>query len=110
MPIIQKTQNVLASATIANVLSGEFFEFLPYNSLVEVGMNQSAIGLVIDFISGKDVVAKDYVPLNKATHPVYPDEFVLQDIAGAGERLTMSIRNTTAGALDLRYCVRISPV
>jgi len=110
MPIIQKSVSVGASTTIANQLAGEFFEFLPYNALIEIGANQSATGLLIDFISGTDVVCKDYVPLIKATAPIYPDEFTLQDIAAAGERLVMSIRNTTAGALTLLYTVRISPV
>ena len=110
MPLIQKNRSVLASESIANLLSGEFFEFLPYNALIEVGLNQSATGLVIDFISGKDVVAKDLTPLIKATAPVYPDEFSLQDIGAAGERLTLAVRNTTAGALTLLYTIRISPV
>lgn len=110
MPLIQKSVSVGASASISNQLSGEFFEFLPYDALIEVGLNQSATGLVIDFISGTDVVAKDYVPLIRTTAPIYPDEFTLQDIAGAGERLVLSIRNTTAGALTLLYTVRISPV
>lgn len=110
MPLIQKSVSVGASTSIANQLSGEFFEFLPYNALIEVGMNQSATGLLVDFISGTDVVAKDYVPLIKATSPIYPDEFTLQDIAAAGERLILAIRNTTAGALTLLYTVRISPV
>lgn len=110
MPLIQKSLSAAASTSYPNVLSGEFFEFLPYNALIEVGLNQSATGLLIDFISGTDVVCKDYVPLIKATSPIYPDEFTLQDIATAGERLVLSVRNTTAGALTLLYTVRISPV
>lgn len=110
MPIIQKSLSVGASANLTNILSGEFYEFLPYNALVEVAANQSATGLLIDFISGVDVVAKDFTPLIKATAPVYPDDFALQDIAAAGERLVMAVRNTTAGALTLLYTVRISPV
>lgn len=110
MPIIQKSLTASASTSYPNILSGEFFEFLPYNALIEVGLNQSATGLTCDFISGTDVVAKDYIPLIKATMPIYPDEFTLQDIAAAGERLVLSVRNTTAGALTLLYIVRISPV
>lgn len=110
MPLIQKSISIGASASNANILSGEFFEFVPWNALIEVGVNQSAAGLLIDFISGSDVVAKDMVPLIKATSPVYPDEFTLQDIAAAGQRLVLAVRNTTAGALTLLYTVRISPV
>lgn len=110
MPIIQKSQSVGATTTISNQLAGEFFEFLPYNALIEVGLNMSATGLLIDFFSGTDIVCKDYVPLIKATAPIYPDEFVLQDIARMGERLVLSVRNTTGGALTLLYTVRISPI
>jgi len=110
MPIIQKSLSVAGSANLTNILAGEFYEFLPYNALIEVGANQSATGLLIDFISGTDVVAKDFTPLIKATAPIYPDDFPLQDIAGAGERLVMAVRNTPGGALTLLYTVRISPV
>jgi len=112
MPIIQKgsSNNIAASTSYPNLLSGEFFEFLPYNALIEVGLNASAVGILIDFISGTDVIAKDYVPLIKATSPIYPDEFTLQDIAAAGERLVLAARNTTGGALTLLYTVRISPI
>ena len=110
MPIIQKTVSVGANANITNQLAGEFYEFLPYNALVEVGLVQSATGLLIDFISGTDVVAKDFDPLIKATTPIYPDDFSLQDIAAAGERLVLAVLNTTGGALTLKYTVRISPV
>jgi len=110
MPIIQKSLSVAANANLANILAGEFFEFVPYNALIEVGANMSATGLIIDFISGSDVVAKDYIPLIKGTSPIYPDEFTLQDIARMGERLVMAVRNTTGGALTLLYTVRISAV
>lgn len=110
MPLIQKSFSAAASTSYPNLLSGEFYEFLPYNALIEVGLNQSATGLVVDFISGTDVVAKDMAPLIKATAPVYPDDFSLQDIAAAGERLVLAVRNSTGGALTLLYTIRISPV
>lgn len=110
MPQIQKSVSVGGSASVSNQLAGEFFEFLPYNAVVEVGLCQSATGLLIDLITGGDVVAKDAVPLIKATSPIYPDDFTLQDVVGAGERLVLAIRNTTGGALTLLYTVRITPL
>ena len=113
MPIIQKALSIAANANLANILAGEFFEFVPYNALVEVGFNQNtgaAGNILVDFISGSDVVAKDYTPLIKTTAPIYPDEFTLQDIAGMGERLVLAVRNTTAGAIVVMYTVRISAV
>ncbi len=109
MPLIQKSITLAALVTNANVLAGEFFEFPPYNALVEVGLCQSATGLLVDFITGTDVVAKDHVPLIKATSPVYPDDFQLSDVAAFGERLVLAVRNPTAGSLTLLYTIRITP-
>lgn len=110
MPIIQKTKVFTANENVANLLAGEFFEFLPYNALIEIGLAVSAAQVNIDLITGSDVIGKDIKPLVKATAPVYPDDFPYQDIAAAGERIIIAARETAAATPTLLYTVRITPV
>jgi len=113
MPVIQGSVSVAASSVNDNVLNGSQFEFLPYDASLEFGLNGDANGadLRVDVYSGQDVLMES-APMNvKAAIPVYPDDFVLTDVAGAGERIKVRVRNTSAaGARSLFYSVRITPI
>lgn len=110
MPLIQKSKTFAANENVANLLAGEFFEFLPYTALVEVGLTVSAAQVLVDFISGQDIVCKDLRPVVKATAPIYPDDFTLSDVVGPGERLVLAARETAAATPTMLYTVRITPV
>jgi len=110
MPIIQKSRTFTASENVTNLLAGEFFEFLPYPAQIEVGLSVSAASVLVDFLSGTDVVAKEFRPVVKATAPVYPDDFTLVDVAAAGERLILAARETAAATPSILYTVRITPL
>lgn len=100
MPVIQKKVSIPANSVTDNVLSGSQFEFLPWPAKVDFGMLQSATGLVVDVYSGQDTLAESMEPAIAARYPINPDDFTLTDVAAAGERLKVRVRNTTAGALD----------
>lgn len=110
MALIQRTDTIALSATNDNVLAGSQWEFLPFHARLEFGFAASAIGLVIDVYTGSDTLCEEMVPLIKATAPVYPDDFTLTDVAAAGERIKVRVRNTTGGALTLLTTVRITPL
>lgn len=110
MPIIAKSRTFTASENVANLLSGEFFEFLPYNAMIEIGLAVSAAQVLVDIITGTDVIAKEVRPVVKGTAPLYPDDFVYQDIAAAGERIVIAARETAAATPVLLYTVRITPI
>lgn len=109
MPVIQGSVSIPASSVNDNVLQGSQFEFLPYNALLEFGLLGSGPGLLADVYSGQDTLAEAMALPDKATFPTYPDDFVLNDVAAAGERIKVRIRNTTAGAITARWSVRITP-
>jgi len=110
MPLIQSSVSIAGSGVNDNVLTGSQFEFLPYNALLEFGLIGAAAGLVADIMSGADVVAESYA-LNPANrYPLYPDDFPLNDVAQAGDRLKVRVRNTTGGAVVVNYSIRITPV
>jgi len=110
MPLIQNSVSVAANATNENVLAGSQYEYLPSNALLEFGLNASATGLVADVLSGSDVLAESMALSTANRVPVYPDDFTLNDVAAAGERIKVRVRNTTGGALTVFYAVRISQV
>jgi hypothetical protein len=110
MPVIQNTVSIAANATNENVIQGSQFEYLPYNALCEFGLLGAATGLVADVYSGADIVAESYALAFKAGFPVYPDDYNLNDVAAAGDRLKVRVRNTTGAAIVLSYSVRLTPV
>lgn len=109
MPVIQSSVSVAANATNDNVLQGSQFEFLPYDAFLEFGVVGSATGLVADIYSGQDTIAEGMALSTQNRFPVYPDDYPLNDVAAAGERIKIRIRNTTAGSLTCFYSVRLTP-
>lgn len=113
MPLIQGSASVALSAVNDNVLANSQFEYLPFDALVEFGLAGDANGadLRIDVFSGQDILAEQLVPNSQNRIPIYPDDFILQDVAAAGERLKVRVRNTSAAAArTINFSVRITPV
>lgn len=112
MPVVRKRVSIAAGAVEDNLLKDSQFEFLPYDAAVAFGINGDANGheCVADVYSGQDVLAEN-MPLNaKAAAPVVPDDFDLTDVAAAGERLKIRVRNTGAGAHVVFAAVKIDPL
>lgn len=112
MPLIQSTNTMLTLTTIDNVLTGSQFEFLPFDAFLEFGLvGDGVLGdFLVDVYSGQDVLA-EAIPISILDRmPVYPEDFVLNDVAGAGERIKIRIRNTSAGTLDVNTSVKITPI
>lgn len=113
MPVIQNTVSVAASSVNDNVLAGSQFEFLPYNAILEFGLNGDANGadLRVDVYSGQDVLMENSPMSAQARIPIYPDDYQLNDVGAAGERIKIRVRNTNAGAArSIFFAVRITPV
>lgn len=109
MPVIQSSVSIAANTTNDNVIQGSQFEFLPYDSYLEFGLCGSAAGLVADIYSGQDTIAEGMALNTQNRFPIFPDDFPLNDVAAAGERIKVRIRNTTGGALTAFYSVRVTP-
>lgn len=109
MPVIQNSVSVAANSTNDNVITGSQFEFLPFDAILEFGLVGSATGLEADVYSGSDCLCESMALSTQNRFPVYPDDFNLNDVAAAGERLKIRVRNTTGGALTVFYGVKITP-
>lgn len=114
MPLIKSSLAVAAGASVTNVLSGSTYEFLSGPATIEVGMLASATGLLGSFSSGSDILldADSAIDVVRVANqgPVYPEDYALTDMALGGDRLRMSVRNPTGGAITLFFAVKITPM
>lgn len=111
MPTIRvTTTNIPANAT-AFPLQGNQYEYLPFPAEVEFAVVANAVGIDVTIYSGSDLLQQGGPATVKATPPVYPDDFLLSDVAAAGDRLNVILRETAAVATtDIETVVRIAPL
>jgi hypothetical protein len=110
VPVIQNQVTVPANGSIDNVIAGSQFEFLPYDAALRFGLSGTGNGLVVDVYSGQDVLAEQMAVSATSRIPINPDDYVLSDVAGGGERVKIRVRNTTAGPLNLLFGIIIDPL
>ena len=46
MPSSQGNRSLATLTSVANLLTGQIYETVPYNALIEIGITQSATGLI----------------------------------------------------------------
>jgi hypothetical protein len=115
MPLVQTTTiDIAAGAVIDNVLAGSQWEFLPYDARLDFGMTTDATGspiLRIDVYSGLDVLMESGQVSAANRTPIWPDDYPLTDVAAAGERIKVRVRNTGAVSTpDFFFAMRITPI
>lgn len=113
MGLIKSSVAIGAGVTNTNILSGSAFEFVREPSQVMIGLLASATGLLVGVSSGSDILLEDgsAVDVVRVANqgPIFPDDFILTDIAMAMDRLRISVRNPTAGSITLFYGVKVDP-
>lgn len=109
MPTIRTSQSLAANAT-AFPLQGNQYEYMQYPGRVEFAIIAAAAGVQATVFSGSDVLQQSSPVSVKTTPPVYPDDFLLDDVADAGERLSIEVRNTTGAAIVVDTVTRITPL
>lgn len=110
MPLIQSSVSVPATSVIDNLLNGSQFEFLPYHAHLSFAVNGASPGLVADVYSGQDVLCEAMAVNALNRIPINPDDFLLTDVAAAGERIKVRVRNPTGAAIVVSFAVMIQPM
>lgn len=114
MPTIKRS-TVLAANGVANPLQGSQYEYLPFDALIQaairVGATETAVATMF---SGSDLLLEES-PIDEkaATEPiVFPEDYDIQDVAAAGERIGLTVRETAGavGGATVRTVVRITPL
>lgn len=104
--------SIAANATNANVLSTSKLVQVPMSARGPVTITLYAAGSAVGLrhalsIEQESVLDDSLVNTNNRV-PQVPDDFVGQWQANPGERLTLTARNTTAGALTYNYRVEMT--
>lgn len=110
MSIIAGTVSVPATTTLTNVLQGQTFEFLRANSTIKAGWTApsgTAVGALNATWKIGDAISVENAPVgNEAAAGVGVNantDLLYVDAGRAGDRLSLSLTNTTAGALVVNF-------
>jgi hypothetical protein len=111
MPTIKGVTNIAAGGNNPNVLAGSAFEFVGFPARVNIGIVGDAGGFLRATVqSGSDVLMEESPVSRAARVPVWPDDYDLEDVAAAGDRLKIAIRNTGVAALDVFWAIKVTPL
>ena len=110
MPAIQVSVSVGAGAQVANLFDGSAFEFARQRTLTSLGVTAAADGSFITINSGGDVILEESPPYVSTLFPIVPDQMFYNDVMEVGDRLRVSARNPTAGAIIHRAIALMTPV
>jgi len=105
VPAIQKEVSVGAGARNDNLVSGSAFEFARSRQVVSMGLTAAATGVLATITSGADVVLEESAAYIKTQFPIVPDEMFYNDVMEVGDRLVISARNSSGGAIVVRTIV-----
>jgi hypothetical protein len=99
MPTIRKRVAVPFGGAPVYPLTGDQFEYLPFNARVQfaiIGLTTAGISTQATVYSGSDVLQQNGPITLKAANasPIFPDDFLLDDEATAGERLNVVLTNS----------------
>lgn len=112
MPMIKTITIDAATATVTTPWTGNQYEYLPFDAQIEVALlADTADTFNAAVFSGTDVLLQNSQIDNLAIAvPItYPDDYSLDDVAAAGERLGCQLTNATGGIATVRTQVRITP-
>jgi len=125
MPTIRVRNIAQAGATTVFPLQGNQYEYLPFNARVEfaiVGHDGGTAGVVSSaratVFSGSDILQQQGPITDKSAvtaqsqDAVYPDDFLLDDVAAAGERLSVQLDIPVDATFDSIFdtVVKITPL
>jgi len=113
MPTIRVTK-VLDAGVPFFPLQGNQYEYLPFNARVEFAILEISAVLIGDItatvFSGTDILQQSSLVDGEVDgRPKYPDDFLLDDVAAAGERLSVEL-NTPTAAGTVTTVVKITPL
>jgi len=125
MPTIRVRNTAATGAITVFPLQGNQYEYLPFNARVEFAIvgHDGATGGVVNsaratVFSGSDILQQQGPITDKSAvtaqsqDAVYPDDFLLDDVAAAGERLSVQLDIPADVTFDAVFdtVVKITPL
>jgi len=114
MPSLPFSRSVAAGAVDTPLAALAWaYEQLPYPAQVTVLLRTTATGVLAALMAGSESI-QDETPIQSGgTAGVTPSPLnttPIEFVAGAGDRIAVRIRNTTAGALTVDGLVKVDPL
>lgn len=105
-------RTALGALGTAKPLAGTTYEFLKFPALVEIGIVTDATGVLASVSSGPDILMEEGPVQIRAINvaPVNPDDFLLTDEAAPGDRINVTLRDTSGAARVVMTAVKITPL
>lgn len=110
MPMMSDVRSVAANSTVENVLTGKLHEFLNAASVVRLFITGSAAGLFASLLVSGESFLQDQEVSAANRFPLIPDDFTVDAGGFQGDRLVLSLRNSTGAAITARTLVEVRPV
>lgn len=96
----QLSVSVPANTTNPSLFGTTRFEYAPRAGFINIYLNGSALGLVARLLIGSEEVVESSQVNAQNRMPVVPDDLLFGGIeVRPGQRITLEVANTTAGAL-----------
>lgn len=114
MPTIRTKTTVPFGGAPVYPLQGDQYEYLPFPARVQfaiVGLTGATIDTRATVYSGSDVLQQNGPITTKTTVAVVnPDDFMLDDVAGQGERLNVVLTNSGSANDTVEVVCIITPL
>ncbi|MFQ5974534.1 MAG: hypothetical protein ACE5Q3_19600, partial [Alphaproteobacteria bacterium] len=106
------TNNIAGGATVANVLAGSQFEFVPMAAVVRVYQTTRAnlAEVLTDITFGNVLEGQDLISNVSTTGPTTDRDVLASGVVSPGDRIVIRLRNTGVGANDADTLVDIKPL
>jgi len=110
MPAIQVEVSVAAAGSNSNIFSGSAFEYARGRTALSCGVVAAATGTFVTLQAGADIILEESAPMVLTTMPIVPDHMYYNDIMEPFDRLRLSVRNPTGGAVIHRAIALLTPI
>jgi len=110
MPVITGNESIAANTTSTNRLTGNLNEFLGSMSVVALYCAAAAAAVRVQLLIGAETIIDDEEVSDINRFPQTPEDFLARGGGFPGDRLILRFRNTTGGALVVKWRLEIDPV
>lgn len=108
--VMTDVQTVAANAVVDNILAGKVGEFLTEESIVRVFIAAAAAGIRVSFLVGSEAIVQDQEMSDVNRFPQDPEDFLGESGGLPGDRVLISLRNTTGAGVVVRTRITTEPV
>ena len=110
MPVITGNESVAANTTTTNRLTGTLNEFLGAVSIVSLFITAAAAAVRTQLLIGAESIIDDEEMSDGNRFPQSPEDFLARGAGFQGDRLILRFRNTTGGAIVVKWRLEIDPI